>query len=235
MFTLTVVWSASFLFFFLTCHIFRVLFEMNCKQTCPLDDDGRPTCRTSMCVVVISHQRDINLIRWSTSFKKWAWQQRVRVMADLEERLRKIKEGETQGYLQRWAERERDTERERDSLLRGENWRERIESGIKTTERRQEAIVASASSKSFQRVIGVLSRPEMRHINFRQCPPESPGWLHHQIEIMDFVWKGQGQAEPQRKKEVTEGQGADAPSCRSSTEQTNVRWGRNLWHNAFHS
>lgn len=101
-----------FFFFFLTCHIFRVSFEMNWKQTCPLDDDGRPTCRTSMCGVVISHQRDINLIRWSTSFKKWAWQQRVRVMADLEERLRKIKEGETQGYLQRWAEREREIPRE---------------------------------------------------------------------------------------------------------------------------
>lgn len=59
--------------------------------------------------------------------------------------------------------------------------------------------VAPASSKSFQRVIGVLSRPEMRHINFRQCPPESPAWLHHQIEIMDFVWKGHGCVKPQRE------------------------------------
>lgn len=77
--------------------------------------------------------------------------------------------------------------------------KKRIASKTKTTEQRWKVSIAPVSSKSFQRVIGVLSGPEMRHINFTQCRPESPAWLHHQIEIMDFVWKGQGCTQPQRK------------------------------------
>lgn len=50
-----------------------------------------------------------------------------------------------------------------------------------------------------KRVIGVLGGPGMRHINFTQCRPGSPAWLHHQIEIMDFVWRGQACTQPQRK------------------------------------
>lgn len=59
-------------------------------------------------------------------------------------------------------------ERRRESV--GKGWR-----ASRKQQNEDKVTVAPASSKSFQRVIGVLSRPEMRHINFRQCPPESPG------------------------------------------------------------